>query len=176
MPTISASARGILKTFVETYTETAQHVALDARLNSPMTIVRFRSKFPICRNSSASCSIGWHKIDEEVRAAYDAFDYKKVIAVLSHFMTSDLSAFYFDIRKDALYCDPPSSAKRRAALAGHRIDLPRRDALARADPRLHLRRSRLWSECRSGDGNGGFGAPPREFDSSCAFPLLAEIL
>jgi len=32
-------------------------------------------------------------------------------------MTSDLSAFYFDIRKDALYCDPPSSEKRKASLA-----------------------------------------------------------
>src|SRR6202040_3583380 len=32
------------------------------------------------------------------------------------FMTSDLSAFYFDIRKDALYCDPISSTTRRACL------------------------------------------------------------
>ena len=31
-------------------------------------------------------------------------------------MNTDLSAFYFDIRKDALYCDPPSSAQRRGAL------------------------------------------------------------
>ncbi len=31
-------------------------------------------------------------------------------------MTSDLSAFYFDIRKDALYCDPYSSPTRKAAL------------------------------------------------------------
>jgi isoleucyl-tRNA synthetase len=31
-------------------------------------------------------------------------------------MTSDLSAFYFDIRKDALYCDPYSSVKRKACL------------------------------------------------------------
>ena len=33
-------------------------------------------------------------------------------------MTVELSAFYFDIRKDALYCDAPSSEKRKAALAG----------------------------------------------------------
>ncbi|QXX74502.1 isoleucine--tRNA ligase [Methylovirgula sp. HY1] len=55
-------------------------------------------------------------LDGEIRAAYAAFDYKKVIATLSYFMTSDLSAFYFDIRKDTLYCDPPSSLKRHAAL------------------------------------------------------------
>jgi isoleucyl-tRNA synthetase len=51
-----------------------------------------------------------------VREAYANYDYKRVIAVLSHFMNTDLSAFYFDIRKDALYCDPYSSAKRKAAL------------------------------------------------------------
>ena len=31
-------------------------------------------------------------------------------------MNTELSAFYFDIRKDTLYCDPPSSVARKAAL------------------------------------------------------------
>jgi isoleucyl-tRNA synthetase len=53
---------------------------------------------------------------EIVRRAYAAFDYKMVIASLAAFMNSELSAFYFDIRKDALYCDPPSSLTRKAAL------------------------------------------------------------
>ncbi|MBR0841888.1 isoleucine--tRNA ligase [Bradyrhizobium liaoningense] len=53
---------------------------------------------------------------ETVRKAYAAFDYKTVVASLSAFMNSDLSAFYFDIRKDTLYCDPPSSVARKAAL------------------------------------------------------------
>ncbi len=57
------------------------------------------------------------EMDEAVRTAYAAYDYKKIVALLTPFMTSDLSAFYFDIRKDALYCDPPSSEKRKAALA-----------------------------------------------------------
>ena len=57
------------------------------------------------------------EMDAQIRAAYAAFDFKKVVALLTPFMTSDLSAFYFDIRKDALYCDPPSSLKRRTALA-----------------------------------------------------------
>ena len=56
------------------------------------------------------------ELDEAVRKAYAEYDYKRVVAVLSHFMNTDLSAFYFDIRKDALYCEPYSSAKRRAAL------------------------------------------------------------
>ena len=54
------------------------------------------------------------ELDQEVKAAFKVYDYKKVTAALTHFMTSDLSAFYFDIRKDALYCDPWSSMKRRA--------------------------------------------------------------
>jgi isoleucyl-tRNA synthetase len=39
-----------------------------------------------------------------------------VVATLAAFMNSELSAFYFDIRKDTLYCDPPSSVARKAAL------------------------------------------------------------
>jgi len=56
------------------------------------------------------------EIDAQVSEAYAQFDYKKVVALLSAFMTGDLSAFYFDIRKDSLYCDPPSSVTRKAAL------------------------------------------------------------
>ncbi len=56
------------------------------------------------------------ELDAQVRDSYANFDYKRVIAALSAFMTSDLSAFYFDVRKDSLYCDAPSSATRRAAL------------------------------------------------------------
>jgi len=56
------------------------------------------------------------ELDELVRQAYADFDYKRIFAALSAFMTSDLSAFYFDIRKDVLYCDPISSMKRKASL------------------------------------------------------------
>jgi isoleucyl-tRNA synthetase len=51
-----------------------------------------------------------------VRKAYAEFDYKTVVASLSTFMNTELSAFYFDIRKDTLYCDPPSSLARKATL------------------------------------------------------------
>ncbi|MGJ0392889.1 MAG: isoleucine--tRNA ligase [Methylocystis sp.] len=57
------------------------------------------------------------EMDAQIRSAYAAYDYKRVVALLTPFMTSDLSAFYFDIRKDALYCEPPSSVKRKASLA-----------------------------------------------------------
>ena len=56
------------------------------------------------------------ELDGDVREAYRAFDYKRIVALLNGFMTSDLSAFYFDIRKDTLYCDPASSLARKSAL------------------------------------------------------------
>jgi isoleucyl-tRNA synthetase len=56
------------------------------------------------------------ELDRQVRQGYAEFDYKRIFAALNSFMTSDLSAFYFDIRKDALYCDPISSTTRRACL------------------------------------------------------------
>ncbi|MGB7256667.1 MAG: class I tRNA ligase family protein, partial [Pseudolabrys sp.] len=56
------------------------------------------------------------ELDELVRRAYAEYDYKRIFAALSAFMTSDLSAFYFDVRKDTLYCEPISSVKRKACL------------------------------------------------------------
>jgi isoleucyl-tRNA synthetase len=56
------------------------------------------------------------QLEPIVRKAYAEFDYAKVVAALASFMNVDLSAFYFDIRKDALYCDAPSSKTRREAL------------------------------------------------------------
>jgi isoleucyl-tRNA synthetase len=55
------------------------------------------------------------ELDGEVRAGYAAYDFQGVFQKIFTFATSDLSALYFDIRKDALYCDAPSSLRRRAA-------------------------------------------------------------
>ena len=57
------------------------------------------------------------ELDALIRGAYGDFDYKRIFAALNVFMTVDLSAFYFDIRKDALYCDPYSSVTRKACLS-----------------------------------------------------------
>lgn len=56
-------------------------------------------------------------LQEQVMAAYKIYDFKKVASLLFHFSTQDLSAFYFDIRKDSLYCDPISSNTRKSSLA-----------------------------------------------------------
>ena len=54
-------------------------------------------------------------LDIEVRKGYAAYDFQGVFQKLFTFATTDLSAFYFDIRKDALYCDGVDSPRRRAA-------------------------------------------------------------
>jgi isoleucyl-tRNA synthetase len=56
------------------------------------------------------------ELDEMVRTGYDAFEFKRITRALLDFMVVELSAFYFDIRKDALYCEGPSSTKRKAAV------------------------------------------------------------
>ncbi|MEC6998374.1 MAG: isoleucine--tRNA ligase, partial [Pseudomonadota bacterium] len=53
------------------------------------------------------------EVSEVVRAGYEEFDFRRVYQTLFNFMTVELSAFYFDIRKDALYCDPDDSPARR---------------------------------------------------------------
>jgi len=54
------------------------------------------------------------ELDAHVRTGYRAFDFQGVFQAIFTFATSDLSAFYFDIRKDALYCDG-NTLRRRAA-------------------------------------------------------------
>ncbi len=54
------------------------------------------------------------ELDVKVRAGYAAFDFQGVFQAIFNFATLDLSSFYFDIRKDALYCDG-DTLERRAA-------------------------------------------------------------
>ncbi len=55
------------------------------------------------------------ELDATVREGYKSFDFQGVFQAVFNFATVDLSAFYFDIRKDALYCDPADGQTRRAA-------------------------------------------------------------
>ncbi len=48
----------------------------------------------------------------EVRAAYAAYDFRKVFTSINQFCTAELSALYIDITKDSLYCDAATSARR----------------------------------------------------------------
>src|SRR6056297_1314584 len=53
-------------------------------------------------------------LDHKVKKGYEAYDFQGVFQQIFNFATIELSAFYFDIRKDALYCDG-DTARRRAA-------------------------------------------------------------
>ena len=53
-------------------------------------------------------------LDSELREATDGFEFNRYARLLSAFANDDLSAFFFDIRKDSLYCDSPDAPKRRA--------------------------------------------------------------
>ena len=55
------------------------------------------------------------EIDARVRAAVESYDWTGVYPDIHNFCATDLSAFYFDVRKDAIYCDRPDSLRRRAA-------------------------------------------------------------
>ncbi len=55
------------------------------------------------------------ELDAEVKAGYGRYDFQGVFQKLFTFATTDLSAVYFDIRKDALYCDAADSLRRRSA-------------------------------------------------------------
>ncbi len=91
------------------------------------------------------------ELDGIVRKAYAEYDYKRVVAVLSQFMNTELSAFYFDIRKDALYCDAPSSAKRQAAL--HTVEQIFRCTCVWLAPILSFTTEEAWL-ARYGDDDG----------------------
>jgi len=56
------------------------------------------------------------ELDQLVRTGYDNFDFKRISRALTDFANIELSAFYFDVRKDVLYCDAPSSQRRKASL------------------------------------------------------------
>src|SRR3990167_4159124 len=55
------------------------------------------------------------ELDAHVRQAYAEYRFQDVVRPVLEFCSNDLSALYFDIRKDSLYCDRPDSLRRRAA-------------------------------------------------------------
>src|SRR3712207_4372767 len=55
------------------------------------------------------------ELDALVRECNRDFDFPRLYGAVHNFCATDLSAFYFDVRKDALYCDPADATRRRAA-------------------------------------------------------------
>jgi isoleucyl-tRNA synthetase len=62
------------------------------------------------------------KLEQEVRAAYDHYEFHVVYQKLSQFVAVELSSIYHDVIKDRLYTDPAHSARRRSTqTALHRL-------------------------------------------------------
>lgn len=53
-------------------------------------------------------------LDRELRDAAASYEFNRYVRALTDFANEDLSAFFFDIRKDSLYCDAPTSLTRRS--------------------------------------------------------------
>jgi len=53
-------------------------------------------------------------LDTELRRAADTYEFNRYLRALTDFANEDLSAFFFDIRKDSLYCDAATDPKRRS--------------------------------------------------------------
>ncbi len=79
----------------------------------------------------------------EVGDAYAEFDFNGVYSTLFNFATNDLSAFYFDIRKDVFYCDAKDSARRRAARTV--LDALFRHVVTRLAPLLCFTMEEAWT-------------------------------
>jgi isoleucyl-tRNA synthetase len=135
----------ILKTFVETYRKLRNTIRwmLGALSHfDPAQKVAMRDMPELDRLMLHRLA----ELDPAISDAYANFDYKKVIALLTHFMTSDLSAFYFDIRKDTLYCDPASSITRKSALTA--IDIICETVLKWLSPILCFTADEAWVDFR----------------------------
>jgi len=88
------------------------------------------------------------ELDQVVREGYDAYDFQGVFQSVFTFATVELSAFYFDIRKDALYCDG-DTARRRAARTV--LDLLFHRLTTWLAPILVFTMEEVWLERHPGD-------------------------
>ncbi|MEL6702319.1 MAG: class I tRNA ligase family protein, partial [Pseudomonadota bacterium] len=90
------------------------------------------------------------ELDTHVRDGYAKFDFQGVFQAVFNFATVDLSAFYFDIRKDALYCDGDTD-RRRAARKVLSLVLERLNAWLA--PILVFTMEEVWLERSGGEGS-----------------------
>ncbi|MEO0677169.1 MAG: isoleucine--tRNA ligase, partial [Pseudomonadota bacterium] len=90
------------------------------------------------------------QLDAQVRDGYARFDFQGVFQAIFTFATVELSAFYFDIRKDALYCD--GTTNRREA-ARHVLDLILERLNTWLAPILVFTMEEVWLERSGGEGS-----------------------
>jgi len=90
------------------------------------------------------------ELDSQVRAAYTTYEFNTVLRQVTDFCNADLSALFFDIRKDSLYCDVPSEPKRRAARTV--MDLVFDRLTAWLSPLMPFTTDEAWSTRFPGEG------------------------
>ena len=90
------------------------------------------------------------ELDEKVRAGYKAFDFQGVYSAIFNFATVELSAFYFDIRKDALYCDGNTLRRRSARTV---MDILFQRLTTWLAPILVFTMEEVWLERFPGEGS-----------------------
>ncbi|MCC7393566.1 MAG: isoleucine--tRNA ligase [Sphingomonadaceae bacterium] len=111
------------------------------------------------------------QLDGKIRTAIADFDFNTYVRALTDFCNDDLSAFFFDIRKDCLYCDAPDSAKRRAYRSV--LDILFHALTRYAAPVLVFTAEEVWTTRFPDRGSVHLGEL-RELDASWTNDGLAE--
>ncbi|UWQ31898.1 isoleucine--tRNA ligase [Leisingera sp. M527] len=90
------------------------------------------------------------ELDHKVRTGYQTFDFQGVFSAVFNFATVDLSAFYFDVRKDALYCDGDTLNARAARTV---LDILFHRLTTWLAPVLVFTMEEVWLEKYPGEGS-----------------------
>ncbi len=90
------------------------------------------------------------ELDARVKSGYSSYDFQGVFRAVFEFATQDLSAFYFDIRKDVLYCDGPSDRRNAARTV---LDILFHRLTGWLAPILVFTMEEVWLERFPGDGS-----------------------
>jgi isoleucyl-tRNA synthetase len=110
------------------------------------------------------------ELDKVVRDGYAAFDFQGVFQAVFTFATVDLSAFYFDIRKDVLYCDGDTDRRRAARTV---LDILFHRLTTWLAPVLVFTMEEVWLERFPGDDSSVHLTDMPETPAAWANPDLA---
>nr|WP_298931615.1 isoleucine--tRNA ligase [uncultured Erythrobacter sp.] len=111
-------------------------------------------------------------LDSKLRKAADEYDFNTYTRLLVDFCNEDLSAFFFDIRKDTLYCDGPGSTTRNAYRTV--LDLLFHALVRYAAPVLVFTAEEVWQTRYPEDGEQEGSVHLLEWPSVPAVPADAE--
>ena len=111
------------------------------------------------------------QLDATVREGYAAYDFQGVFQALFQFATVDLSSFYFDIRKDVLYCDGDTPERRATRTV---LDILYQRLTTWLAPVLTFTMEEVWLERHMDEGSSVHLQDMPQTPSSWSNPDLAE--